>query len=92
MPHGLILRLAADELGRAAEGTEDTGESPLLAIELRKEPGATATYKLVVTAGSETETYEGLTLKKGRNNIGTQVNAASKLIKIEETGESLPEG
>ena len=50
-----------------------------------------ATYKLVVTSGSEREEYEGLTLKKGRNNLATKVNAGSKLIKIEETGESLPE-
>ena len=41
--------------------------------------------------GSEREEYEGLTLKKGRNNLATKVNAASKLIKIEESGESLPE-
>ena len=33
----------------------------------------------------------GLTLKKGRSNIATKVNAASKLIKLEETGASLPE-
>ena len=33
----------------------------------------------------------GLTLKKGRTNLATKVNAASKLIKIEETGASLPE-
>ena len=29
--------------------------------------------------------------KKGRNNVATKVNAASKLIKIEETGAALPE-
>jgi phage tail sheath protein FI len=48
-------------------------------------------YRIVVTAGPEREEYEGLTLKKGRTNIATKVNAASKLIKIEETGASLPE-
>src|SRR5207245_5395976 len=37
------------------------------------------------------EEYPGVTLKKGRTNIATKVNAASKLIKIEETGASLPE-
>src|SRR5213075_3321174 len=47
--------------------------------------------RLVVTAGSEREEYDGLTLKKGRNNLATKVNAQSKLIKIEETGASLPE-
>jgi phage tail sheath protein FI len=49
------------------------------------------TYKLVVTSGSDREEYEGLSLKKGRNNLATKVNASSKLIKIEESGESVPE-
>ncbi|MDP9325359.1 MAG: phage tail sheath subtilisin-like domain-containing protein [Candidatus Dormibacteraeota bacterium] len=44
-----------------------------------------------MTAGSEKEEYEGLTLKKGRANLATKVNAASKLVKIEETGASLPD-
>src|SRR5215207_1576762 len=67
---------------------------PTVEVELTEEPKAgegEATYKLVVTSGSESEEYDGLTLKKGRNNIATKVNAASKLIKIEETGASLPE-
>jgi len=54
-----------------------------------KEPDRT--YRLVVTGGSEREEYEGLSLKKGRTNVATKVNAASKLIRIEETGASLPE-
>jgi len=49
------------------------------------------TYKIVVTAGDQTEEFEGLTVKKGRSNLATRVNASSKLIKIEETGGSLPE-
>jgi uncharacterized protein len=54
--------------------------------------GGDATYKLVVDAGTEgKEEYEGLTLKKGATNLARKVNAASKLIKIEETGGSLPE-
>ena len=44
----------------------------------------------MVTAGRENEEFEGLTLKKGRTNLATKVNASSKLIKIEETGASLP--
>ena len=90
MPNRLMLRFDADELSRAAEGADDP-QRTVLTIELRKEAGETATYKLVVTAGDQTETHEGITLAKGRNNIATKVNAASKLIKIEETGESLPE-
>ncbi|HET8754610.1 MAG TPA: phage tail sheath subtilisin-like domain-containing protein [Solirubrobacteraceae bacterium] len=64
-------------------------------VELSEEPSteeAGGTYKLIVDAGSAgKEEYEGLTLKKGRNNLATKVNSASKLIKIEETGASLPE-
>jgi uncharacterized protein len=66
-----------------------------IAIEIEEEnPGTEktdATYKVTVSSGSEKEEYEGLTLKKGRNNIVTKVNAASKLVKLEETGSSVPE-
>jgi uncharacterized protein len=48
-------------------------------------------YTIVVSAGSVREEYPGVTLKKGRANVATKVNAGSKLIKIEETGASLPE-
>jgi phage tail sheath protein FI len=51
----------------------------------------TPSYRLVVSAGSEQEVFEGLSLKKGRGYLATKVNAASKLISIEETGASLPE-
>jgi phage tail sheath protein FI len=63
-------------------------------VEVSEEPtadGGDVTYKVVVEAGSEREEFEGLTLKKGRSNLATKINAASKLIKIEETGASLPE-
>jgi uncharacterized protein len=65
-------------------------------VELTEEPSAgekdgEQTYKMVVSAGSDKEEYAGLTLKKGRSNIATKVNAASKLVKVEETGASLPE-
>jgi hypothetical protein len=54
-------------------------------------PEREPTYRLVVVAGKEREEYDGLTTKKGRNNLATKVNAASKLIQIEDTGASLPE-
>src|SRR5215212_12035976 len=79
---------------QALEGVDgglkvDIEEEPT--TEAEGKPGDT-TYKLVVDGGSAgKEEYEGLTLKKGRNNLATKVNAASKLIKIEETGASLPE-
>jgi uncharacterized protein len=48
------------------------------------------TYRLVVQAGDQTEQYDGLSMK-GRSNLRTKVNAASKLIRLEETGAALPE-
>jgi uncharacterized protein len=66
-----------------------------LKVEIAEEPSTEeggGTYKLVIDAGSAgKEEFEGLTLKKGRNNLATKINSASKLIKIEETGASLPE-
>jgi phage tail sheath protein FI len=54
--------------------------------------GREPTYKITITApGAAAEEYDGLTVKKGRNNLATKINAASKLVKIEETGTSLPE-
>jgi phage tail sheath protein FI len=52
---------------------------------------AEPTYRVVVTAGPQREEHEGLTLKRGRNNLATKVSSASKLIRIEETGASLPD-
>jgi phage tail sheath protein FI len=65
-------------------------------VEVSEEPESAgkdgdATYKLVVTAGDQTETHEGLSLKKGRSYIVTKVKAASKLISIEDVAASLPE-
>jgi phage tail sheath protein FI len=73
------------------------GVSDQIQVEVAEEPsqegkdGAETTYNVIVTAGPDREEYPGVTLKKGRNFIATKVNAASKLIKIEETGASLPE-
>ena len=52
---------------------------------------ATYTARSSTAGGRRARSSTGLTLKKGRNNLATKVNAASKLIKIEETGASLPE-
>src|SRR5215212_2214629 len=50
-------------------------------VDISEEPGAAdkpeeKTFKVVVTAGSETEEYEGLSLKKGRTNLATKINSA----------------
>ena len=64
-------------------------------VEIVAEPsageGADQTFTVKVAAGSDNEEFTGLSLKKGRNNLATKVNAQSKLIKIEETGASLPD-
>ncbi len=66
-----------------------------VSVEVVEEPsageGADQSYTVRVSAGADKEEFTGLTLKKGRNNLATKVNAQSKLIKIEETGASLPE-
>jgi phage tail sheath protein FI len=70
-------------------------ESPAVGAKKDGEDGKAsdqpASYRLVVTASGEQEVFEGLSLKKGRSYLATKVNAASKLIRIEETGASLPE-
>ena len=65
-------------------------------VEVAEEPsagdGADKTYTVKVSGGGgANEEFTGLTTKKGRTNLATKVNATSKLIKIEETGASLPE-
>jgi phage tail sheath protein FI len=89
------LPAATDKSVEAIRATALKGVEGPVTIELTEEPGTgkdgDATYKLVVTAGDQREEHEGLTLKKGRTSIATKVNAASKLVKIEETAASLPE-
>ena len=75
----------------AADGVTDT-----VTVELAEEPtvegaGEDKTYKLVATAGAEREEFGGLSIKKGRNNLATKVNASSKLLRVEDTGASLPD-
>jgi hypothetical protein len=41
-------------------------------------------FKLTVRGGGKVEEYEGLTTKRGRQNVLTIVNAQSKLIRVEE--------
>jgi hypothetical protein len=89
------LPAAADKGVEAFRATALEGIKDQVKVDISEEPsaeGGEPSYKVVVTAGSEKEEYEGLTLKKGRTNLATKVNSASKLIKIEETGASLPEG
>jgi hypothetical protein len=96
------LPAATDKGVEALRAIALKGVSETVSVEIEQEPTAAdegaegkdapePTYKVTVTAGPEVEEYPGVTLKKGRNNLATKVNAASKLIKIEETGASLPD-
>jgi phage tail sheath protein FI len=84
--------ITVDLTAEAASKGDDKTETPPEAAKPDAPPsGDGATYRLVVNAGGQQEVHEGLSLKKGRNYIATKVNAASQLIRIEETGASLPE-
>jgi phage tail sheath protein FI len=73
-----------------------SGNEPVK-VEVTEEPpqegkdSSDPTYKVVISSGAESEEYDGLSMKKGRNFVATKINAASKLIKIEETGAALPD-
>jgi uncharacterized protein len=60
-----------------------------VAQEEGKEPEKT--YRIVVTAGDQREEFDGLVLKRGRQNLATKVTQASQLIKIEDLTAQLPE-
>jgi uncharacterized protein len=90
------LPAASDKTIEAFRAESLEGVTEPVTIEVSEEPESAgkdgdATYKLVVTAGSQTESHEGLSLKKGRTNIATKVNAASKLIRIVDVSATLPE-
>jgi phage tail sheath protein FI len=90
------LPAASDKTVEAFRAVSLKGVAEPVTVEVSEEPDPAAkdgdvTYKLVVTAGDQSESHEGLSLKKGRANIATKVNAASKLIKIEDVSATLPE-
>jgi phage tail sheath protein FI len=98
-PARAALPAAQDKGVEAARAVALDAANGPVKVSISEEPAQAAegkeagdpTYRLVVDAGSEHEEYTGLTLKKGRANIATKVNAGSKLIKIEETDASLPD-
>jgi phage tail sheath protein FI len=93
------LPAAADKSVEAIRATALDGAKDTTTVEISEEPSAAGegkevpdpTYKIVVTSGPEREEYTSLSLKKGRANVATKINAASKLIKLEEVGASLPD-
>jgi phage tail sheath protein FI len=91
------LPSASDDSAEAFRAIARGGVDGDVTVELQEEKPAVddsdATYKLIVTAGDQREEHDGLTLnKKVKSYVVTKVNAASKLIKLEDTGTSLPEG
>ncbi len=91
------LPAATDKDVEALRVTALTAASEPVKVEISEEPpqegkdASDQTYKVVISCGAESEEYEGLSMKKGRNFLATKVNAASKLVKIEETGAALPD-
>jgi phage tail sheath protein FI len=83
------LPAAADKSVEAFRAEALEGVDGSVKVEVTEEPAAAEdaepTYKLVVDAGTAgKEEYDGLTLKKGRQNLATKVNQASKFIRITE--------
>ena len=90
------LPSAADKEVEALRAVALDGVTDTVRVEVAEEPtqegkDGEPTYKLTVTSGGDSEEYDGVTVKKGRTYVATKVNATSKLIKIEETGASLPD-
>src|SRR3954470_22069957 len=89
------LPAAADASVEAFSAVALTAGKDEVTVEVAEEPsagdGTDKTYTVKVSAGNDSEEFTGLTTKRGRNNLATKVNAQSRLIKIEETGASLPE-
>ena len=83
---------------RPSARSRSRASTDAVTVEIAEEPGTAGegrrrrpTSSSVTRGAEQARSSTGLTLKKGRTNLATKVNAASKLIKIEETGASLPE-
>jgi Bacteriophage tail sheath protein len=92
------LPAASDKAVEAYRAKALAGVDGTVKVEITEEPNAgegdakEVTYKVTVDAGSGgKEEFDGLSIKKGRQNIATKVNAQSKLIGIEDLSASLPE-
>jgi uncharacterized protein len=95
-PPRAALPAAADGGVEAFRVLAREGVSEPVQVEVGEEPppegSEEKTYKLIVIAGNDREEFDGLsTTKRGRSHLATKVNAHSKLIRIEETGASLPD-
>jgi len=68
-----------------AEGTEGN-DITVEVVDSGDGEGSDESFNLVVKKGKVEETFENLTVKKGRQNVATVVNAQSKLIRLEDLG------
>jgi phage tail sheath protein FI len=89
------LPAATDKGIEALRAVALPGVSDSVSVEITEDPPdegkeGDPTYTVIVTAGSKREDYPHVSLK-GRSALATKINATSKLIKIEDTGASLPE-
>jgi len=62
-----------------------TGNDVSVEVTDPSEPGE-GVFKLTVTRGAETEVYDNVSIKKGRNNVFTATKS-SKLVRLEETAK-----
>jgi len=89
LPSGASARLGPYEVQAVEAGT--VGNDITVEVVDPGEGAPEDAFKLVVKRGNDVvEEYDNATTKKGRQNLATMVNAASKLIKIVEvTGAGL---
>lgn len=85
-------RITALEPGGAPEGPKDATAGAPITVEVADPPAGSAddVFALrVLRDGTVVESYDEVSTKKGKTNVATVVNAASKLIHIEEIGSAL---
>jgi hypothetical protein len=84
------LPAAADPNVEALRATALNGEGELVIVEIAEESSSgegkdgEPNYTVVVRCAEEREEYAGMSLRRGRNSIATKINAASKLVRIED--------
>ena len=85
-------RITALEPGAAPDAPKDATAGSPITVEVADPPAGSAddVFALrVLRDGTVVESYDEVSTKKGKTNVATVVNAASKLIQIEEIGGAL---
>jgi uncharacterized protein len=88
---GELTSGASKELAFKVKAKEGGSAGNDLSVEVQDAGDGNAdNFKVVVKqGGKEVESHDNLSAKKGKTNVATVVNAASKLIEIEEQGGAL---